>query len=89
MTKKEEADVKRVCRELLDRLKREKLVLDWREKPTPKAGVMQTIKLALKSLPAAYTRDLQQEKFARAFAHIYDSYKGAGQSVYSTGASTH
>jgi len=82
LTKKEEADVKRVCRELLDRLKREKLVLDWREKPAPKAGVMQTIKLALKSLPAAYTRDLQQEKFARAFAHIYDCYVGAGQSVY-------
>jgi type I restriction enzyme R subunit len=83
LTKKEEAEVKKACRELLDRLKREKLVLDWREKPQPKAGVMQTIKLALRQLPQPYTRDLQQEKFARTFAHVYDSYSGAGHSIYS------
>lgn len=82
LTKKQQAEVKKACRELLGTLKREKLVLDWREKTQPKAGVMQTIKLALRHLPSPYTRDLQQEKFARAFAHIYDSYSGAGQSVY-------
>ena len=32
LTKAEEAEVKKVCRELLETLKREKLVLDWREK---------------------------------------------------------
>lgn len=32
LTKAEEAQVKVVCRELLATLKREKLVLDWREK---------------------------------------------------------
>jgi len=87
LTKQQEAEVKKACRDLLDRLKREKLVLDWREKTQSKAGVMQTIKLTLRNLPPPYTRDLQQEKFARAFAHIYDSYAGAGQSVYATGAS--
>jgi type I restriction enzyme R subunit len=86
LTKKEEAEVKKACRELLDKLKREKLVLDWREKPQPKAGVMQTIKLALRQLPQPYTRDLQQEKFARTFAHVYDSYSGAGHSIYASSA---
>ncbi len=82
LTKQQEADVKKACRDLLDKLKREKLVLDWREKPQPKAAVMQTIKLALRGLPPPYTRDLQHEKFARTFAHVYDSYSGAGHSVY-------
>jgi type I restriction enzyme R subunit len=86
LTKKEEAEVKKACRELLDKLKHEKLVLDWREKPQPKAGVMQTIKLALRQLPSPYTRDLQQEKFARTFAHVYDSYSGAGHSIYAPSA---
>jgi len=42
LTQAEEAEVKKVCRELLATLKREKLVLDWREKQQAKAGVMQT-----------------------------------------------
>ncbi len=89
LTKKEEAEVKAQCRELLETLKREKLVLDWREKQQSKAGVMQTIKVGLRKLPAPFTRDLQQEKFARAFAHIYDSYSGAGRSVYQPGIPPH
>jgi type I restriction enzyme R subunit len=82
LSKKEEVEVKAECRELLATLKREKLVLDWREKQQAKAGVMQAIKMGLRKLPAPFTRDLQQEKFARTFAHIYDSYSGAGRSVY-------
>jgi type I restriction enzyme R subunit len=38
LTKAEEAEVKKVCRELLATLKREKLVLDWREKQQAKAA---------------------------------------------------
>lgn len=82
LTKKEEAEVKAECRELLEILKREKLVLDWREKQQTKAGVMQAIKIGLRKLPPAFTRDLQLEKFALTFAHIYDSYADAGRSVY-------
>ncbi|WP_276968405.1 type I restriction enzyme endonuclease domain-containing protein, partial [Metallibacterium scheffleri] len=70
----EQAEVKRVCRELLATLKREKLVLDWREKQQAKAAVMQAIRLQMRQLPPAYTREVQQEKFARTFAHIYDHY---------------
>ena len=82
LTKAEEADVKKVCRELLDKLKREKLILDWREKQQARAGVMQALKLELKRLPAAFTKDIRAEKMARAYAHVYDHYFGAGQSAY-------
>jgi type I restriction enzyme R subunit len=81
LTKGEEAEVKKVCRELLATLKREKLVLDWREKQQAKAGVMQALKMALHptSLPAAYTKDIRVEKMARAYAHVYDHYAGASR----------
>lgn len=83
LTKAEEAEVKKVCRELLDTLKREKLILDWREKQQARAAVMQTLRLNMRRLPAPFTRDIQSEKLARAYAHVYDHYFGAGQSTYS------
>ena len=82
LTKAEEAEVKKVCRELLATLKREKLVLDWREKQQAKAGVMQTLKVEMRRLPAAYTRDIRAEKMARAYAHVYDHYNGSGRSEF-------
>jgi type I restriction enzyme, R subunit len=84
LTKNEEAEVKKVCRELLAALKREKLVLDWREKQQAKMAVMQTIKFALtpKQLPPVYTKEIRLEKLARAYAHVYDHYFGAGHSAY-------
>jgi type I restriction enzyme, R subunit len=82
LTKFEEAEAKKVCRELLATLKREKLILDWREKQQARAAVMQGIKLAFVRLPSTFTRELREEKRARAYAHVYDHYYGAGQSAY-------
>jgi type I restriction enzyme R subunit len=82
LSKIEEADVKKVCQQLLESLKREKLVLDWREKQQARAAVMQTLKLEMRHLPAAYTKHIREEKFARAYAHVYDHYFGSGQSSY-------
>jgi hypothetical protein len=82
LAKAEEAAVNRACRELLATLKREKLVLDWREKQQARAAVMQTLKQEIRVLPAAYTKDIRVEKLARAYAHVYDHYFGAGQSAY-------
>ena len=82
LTKAEEAEVKKVCRELLATLKREKLVLDWREKQQAKAGVMQALKVDLRRLPAAFSKDIRAEKMARAYAHVYDHYNGAGRSAF-------
>jgi len=77
LTKAEEAEVKMVCRELLATLKREKLVLDWREKQQAKAGVMQSLRMEIRRLPPQYTKDIRAEKMARAYAHIFDQYAGA------------
>ena len=74
LTKAEEAEVKKVCRELLATLKREKLVLDWREKQQARAGVMQTLKFEMRRLPAAYTKDIRVKKLACTYAHVYDHY---------------
>ncbi|TDU32843.1 type I restriction enzyme R subunit [Panacagrimonas perspica] len=88
LTKAEEADAKKVCREVLAALKREKLVLDWREKQQARAAVMQTLKLEMRRLPAPFTKDIRAEKLARTYAHVYDHYFGAGQSVYQPAATT-
>lgn len=82
LSKAEEAEVKRVCRELLNKLKAEKLILDWREKQQARAGVMQTLKLEMRRLPPSFTKAIRAEKMARAYAHVYDHYFGAGQSTY-------
>lgn len=82
LSKAEQAEVKKVCRELLQTLKREKLVLDWREKQQAKAAVMQTLKIKFRALPSQYNRDIRVEKTARAYAHVYDHYFGAGHSTY-------
>jgi type I restriction enzyme, R subunit len=86
LTKAEEAEAKRICRDLLATLKREKLILDWREKQQARAGVIQAIKLGLRPLPAPFTKPIREEKAARAYAHVYDHYFGAGQSVYNAAA---
>jgi len=84
LTKKEEEAVKKVCRDLVAALKREKLVLDWREKQQARAGVMQTIRLALRPphLPESFDRDLRAEKLALTYAHVYDHYYGPEESAY-------
>jgi type I restriction enzyme, R subunit len=77
LTKAENTEVKNVCRDLLATLKREKLVLDWREKQQAKAGVMQTLRVEMRRLPAQYTKEVRVEKLARAYAHVYDHYIGS------------
>jgi len=89
LTKAEQVEVKKACRDLLATLKREKLVLDWREKQQAKAAVMQTLRMGMRPLPPKYTKDIRVEKLARAYAHVYDHYFGAGSSAYgATGASS-
>lgn len=47
LTKAESAEVKKVAKTLLEKLKREKLVLDWRKQQTTRAMVRVTIEDAL------------------------------------------
>ncbi|TVR77897.1 MAG: type I restriction endonuclease subunit R [Rhodospirillales bacterium] len=79
----EKAQVKKVCRSLLKTLKAEKLVLDWRSKPTARGAVRQTIKVVFdEGLPDIYDESLYEAKCAATFAHIFSSYAGGGESVY-------
>jgi len=70
-------------KELLGKLKKEKLVLDWREKQQARASVLVTIEEILdKNLPESYNKEIFQDKCRQVFQHIYDSYFGQGRSVY-------
>lgn len=82
LTEKEKDEVKKVAKELLAKLKAEKLVLDWKLKTQTKADVERTIRDYFIQLPKAYTVELKKEKRAKTYAHIYENYFGAGQSVY-------
>ena len=73
---------KAVAAELLDTLKREKLVLDWRKKQQSRAAVRLTIEEILDRLPAAFTTEVWRTKVERVYTHIYDFYFGEGRSVY-------
>lgn len=84
LTEKDKAKVKKVVRELLDTLKREKLVLDWRKRQQTRAAVLITIQDFLdQELPRAYTPEIFNHKCDLVYQHIYDYYYGAGQSLYS------
>ena len=82
ITDKEEEEVKKVARMLLQTLKEAKLVLDWRKKQRTRADVYTTVKKLLDELPRAYTSELYQQKCDSVYQHVYDSYQGEGRSIY-------
>ena len=87
LTKMQETSVKNVVRELLDKLKRELLVLDWKQRQTTRAAVQVTIEQLLDGgLPAVYDRTLFARKSAAVFEHVFAKYQGNGHSVYTDAA---
>ena len=82
LTKQETAEVKKVAKSLLEKLKQEKLVLDWRKQQTTRAMVLTTVKDILDQLPRKYTPELYEQKCDLVYQHFYESYMGQGQSVY-------
>jgi type I restriction enzyme R subunit len=81
----ERQEVKKVAKDLLDRLNK-LLVLGWRQKFQVRARVQRAIEETLDSgLPRAYDKPLFVSKCTAVFEHVYESYQGDGQSVY-TGA---
>jgi type I restriction enzyme R subunit len=70
----ERAEVKKVARELLARLKG-LLVLNWRQKSTARSQLKLTIEDLLDTgLPRAYTPELYTQKCSAVFEHVYESY---------------
>ena len=84
LTEKEKKQVKKAARELLETLKKGKLVLDWRKRQQSRAQVLITIQDVLdRGLPRKYTTELYRKKCDAVYQHIYDSYFGQGRSIYS------
>jgi len=83
LNEKDEKQVKIAAKELLFKLKKEKLVLEWRKKQQARAGVLVTIEEILdKNLPTTYGKEIFQEKCKQVYQHVYDSYFGSGKSIY-------
>ncbi|MFB2920226.1 MULTISPECIES: type I restriction endonuclease subunit R [Aerosakkonema] len=86
LTEKEKLEVKKVAQELLETLKREKLVLDWRKRQRTRAAVQVTVEEILDKLPPSYSAELYEQKCQEVYQHVYDSYFGQGRSIYSSAA---
>lgn len=78
LTKKEKEQVKQVAKDLLDTLKAEKIVLDWRKQQNTRAAVHVAIFDALEQLPETYTKDLYDQKCEVVYQHVYEAYTRAG-----------
>ena len=82
LTRKEKEMVKEVAKDLLNTLKTEKLVLDWRKRQQTRAAVQVAIQQVLEKLPSAYSDNLYQEKCSVVYQHVFDAYYGADKSIY-------
>ena len=83
LTRLEEIEVKKTAKTLLETLKKEKLVLDWRKRQATRAMVRYTIENILDhQLPRAYSKELYDQKCNVVYQHFYDAYLGQGKSVY-------
>ena len=83
LTKEEITRVKTVARELLETLKKGKLVIDWRKKQEARAQVLVTVREVLdRGLPRCYTQQVYREKCDTIYQHIYEAYYGQGRSIY-------
>ncbi len=83
LTNQERAEVKKVCKALLETLKAEKLVLDWWNKPSARGAVEQAIKKVFDDgLPEVYDEALYDTKCQAAFNHIYTIYGQAGADAH-------
>jgi len=83
LTEEEKREVKQVARELLQTLKSEKLVLDWKKRQQYRARVRIAIEdMLYEDLPQQYSEALCDQKRDDVYRHIYDNYESAEQSVY-------
>ena len=79
----ERAEVKKVARDLLSRLK-QLLVLNWRQKAAARSALRLTIEDTLDTgLPRAYSKEIYLQKCAALFEHVFESYPERNRGVYS------
>ncbi len=73
---KEEKQVKKVAKDMLQTLKAKALVLDWRKRQQTRAAVRLCIEEWLDKLPPVYTSAIYQTKCDAVYQHVYDMYTG-------------
>jgi type I restriction enzyme R subunit len=82
LSAEERTEVKKVARELLNRLK-QLLVINWRQKSTARAQLRLAIEDVLDiGLPRIYLPELYQQKCSAVFEHVYESYADQGANIY-------
>ena len=83
LTVPQREEVKTAVKELLETLKQENLVLDWRKQQRLRAQAKHTVQTLLdEGLPDSYTKKLFNHKSEAVYQHVYDSYYGEGKSIY-------
>ncbi len=83
LSKKEELQVKTAAKDLLIKLKQEKIVLDWKKRQQTRAMVKQAIEQILdEELPSVYDRKVFNNKCDSVYQHIFDNYTGPNKNVY-------
>ena len=76
-------EVKTSVKNLLDKLKRKNLVLDWRKQQQLRAQTELTVQTILdEGLPETYTQELFEKKWKAVYQHVYESYYGEGRNIY-------
>ena len=86
LSPEEREEVKKVARQVLDRLKT-LLALDWRRQTQTRAQVRPAIEDTLDTgLPRPYTKELYKGKCSALFEHVFESYQGEGASIYAGAA---
>ncbi len=84
LSTEERAEVKKVARELLERLK-QLLVINWRQKSAARSQLKLMIEDLLDSgLPRVYSLEHFQQKCSAVFEHFYESYPERDAGVYAT-----
>jgi type I restriction enzyme, R subunit len=74
LTTEERAEVKKVARELLTKLK-QLIVLNWRQKSAASSKVKMAIQDVLDTgLPHAYSKEIYEQKCTLLFEHFYENY---------------
>jgi type I restriction enzyme R subunit len=82
LTTDERAELKKVARDLLARLK-SLLVLNWRQKSAARSRLRLAVEDTLDiGLPRAYTPELYKQKCSAVFEHVYESYPERDVGVY-------
>ena len=82
MSAEERAEVKKVARELLTKLK-QLLVINWRQKSTARSQLKLAIEDVLDTgLPRVYSPELYKQKCSVVFQHFYENYSDKDAGTY-------